>query len=176
MHLTATGPGGRLFAAIVAVAAGSCLWLAPPPASADGQGLPAATLKELAQARAATARYHDIQNAIADGYIDVNFDPPGVGCHMLNPGLLFDGGIDLERPELLIYDDCSGSRKGGAELRAIEWALPGACSLPVPEGFTGDADVWEVFPADPCGWWTLHAWVWRHNPDGVFVKPNPRVD
>lgn len=142
------------------------------------QGLSSQTLKELAQVRRATARYHNILNAYADGYVEADFDPPGIGCHMINIGYLFDPEIDLEKPELLIYDDCSGTARGKSELRAVEYAL--ACALdcastPMPEGFSGDHDVWEVFVGTPY-LWTLHAWVWRHNPDGIFVKVNPAID
>jgi len=42
-----------------------------------------------------------------------------------------------------------------------------------PEGFTGDDDHWQR--NDTFGLWTLHAWIWYRNPDGVFADFNPRV-
>jgi PAS domain-containing protein len=150
-------------------------------AIAGGDKLSSDTRKELAQARRATARYHNIANALNDGYSEVEppFVLPGVGCHLWNLDLLFgdNGDIDLEHPELLIYSDCSGDLGGGSELRAIEYARPcdGLCDDDnLPEGFSGDNDVWEVFGDNIL--WTLHAWVWRHNPDGIFVKINPRIE
>lgn len=153
----------------------------PEPALANGKGLSSETNKELAQVRRATARYHNIANAYADGYIEVDppFDPPGIGCHLWDLNALFGdmGLIDLNRPELLIYNNCSQDAGGRAELRAVEYARPcdGLCNADnLPDGFSGDEDVWEVFGDNLL--WTLHVWVWRHNPDGIFVKVNPRID
>jgi len=135
------------------------------------------TRKELAQARRATARYHNIENAYIDGYIDADFYLPGVGCHLINESRLLDFEIRLDEPELLVYADCSGAESGRSELRSLEYAIPCESEVdcgPVPEGFSGDDDVWSIF--GPNILWTLHAWVWRHNPDGIFVKINPRID
>ena len=47
---------------------------------------PAAALdKELAGVRGATAKYHSVEAAEADGYISIDFCEPGEGCHWLNP-------------------------------------------------------------------------------------------
>lgn len=134
------------------------------------------TLAELAAARKATAAYHNIDVAYAAGFVDIEFYLDGVGCHLMNPGLL-DGTFELEKPEILIYDDCTPGQGGRAELRAIEYITlcggPPTCTLPAPEGFTGDEDFWTPFIDGSL--WTLHVWTWRHNPDGVFTKVNPRL-
>ena len=65
---------------------------------------------------------------------------------------------------------------GNFELVAVEYAIP-MSSLPLhvaPEGFTGNDDVWNENTLNT-GWWTLHAWVWANNPDGVFEPMNPLV-
>lgn len=151
-------------------------------AIAGGDKLSSDTRKELAQVRQATARYHSIANAIADGYVDAAFILPGVGCHLINFGLI-DFMTDLTAPELLIYSgNCDGSGVEKAVLRAVEYVIPcgaaGCPNTPVPEGFSGDDDVWEPFVDDitPIYLWTLHAWIWRNNPDGIFVKINPRIN
>ena len=145
-------------------------------ASANGNALSSDTNKELAQARRSTAKYHDIDAAYEDWYIDIGFLLTGVGCHLLNLGYL-DGNFELTKPELLIYKDCSPGRGGKAEFRAIEYVTlcggPPTCTLPAPEGFTGDDDVWTPFTDGSL--WTLHVWTWRNNPDGIFVKVNPRI-
>jgi hypothetical protein len=167
---------------MAAVLAALALSVAPLQYAEAGEGLAPQTLKELAQVRRATAKYHDISNALADGYVDVGFVAPGVGCHMLNPIYASDGFIDLNKPELLVYSDCSGTALGQSELRAVEYSLicsmPGCVGTTIPEGFTGDHDAWELFPGAGMipPQWTLHAWVWRHNPDGIFVTVNPAVD
>lgn len=126
-----------------------------------------ATLFELQQARAATARYLDINNAIADGYIDIAVDVEEMGHHYMNPNLV-DGNFDLKKPELLVYNR---DENGKAILDAVEYAVP--VNLPRPEGFTGSADVWNG--DNPFSLWLLHAWVWAYNPEGVFNPTNPLI-
>ena len=142
------------------------------------------TRKELAQARRATAKYHDIDKAYEDGFVDIGFILPGVGCHLLSPLNVEDGVIDITKPEVLIYKDCAMGLGGKAELRSVEHielcfgtpateTEPARCGTPAPEGYTGDADVWEPFVDGSI--WTLHIWLWRHNPAGIFVKINPDI-
>ena len=149
----------------------------PGVAIADSDKLASDTRKELAQARRATAKYHDIDAAYADGFVDADIFLPGVGCHLINLGYL-DGDFELTKPELLIYANCSPGQGGEAELRAIEYVTlcggPPTCTLPPPEGFSGDDDIWTPFTDGSL--WTLHVWVWRNNPDGIFVKINPRIE
>ena len=126
------------------------------------------TLHELARARRATAKYHDVANALADGYVDGNLYTSGEGYHYINP-LLVDGHFDLEQPEVLLY----ASRPGEESLTlvAVEYVSPDA--FPIPEGFTGDDDVWESEPPFPI--WVLNAWIWLDNPNGLFTFLNPRI-
>lgn len=126
--------------------------------------------KELARVRAATAKYHDINAAIADGYADIDLYVPHMGWHYLNSGVL-DGTFDMEKPELLVY---ANSPNGGLQLVAVEYAVPLSLSQDAPEGFTGDEDVWDVNAAFQL--WTLHCWVWYNNPNGIFAGYNPRVE
>jgi len=126
------------------------------------------TIWELKQARFATARYRDIRNAIKDGYSNINVDVPNMGHHFMNMNLI-DGTFDIRRPEILVYN---GLDSGHPELVAVEYAIP--LTDPMPEGFTGSADVWKGDSGFP--YWLLHAWVWKFNPDGVFNWTNPRID
>lgn len=125
---------------------------------------------ELAQVRAATARYHDVDQARADGYVDIDVFIPNMGFHYLKPDLL-DDTFELTRPELLVY----APQGDGLRLVAVEYAVPVDLDdpAPAPEGFTGDMDVWAINAAFSL--WTLHAWIWQDNPDGVFAPFNPRV-
>ncbi len=124
---------------------------------------------ELARVRAATAKYHDIAKAVAAGYADINLYVPHMGWHYLNTTVL-DSTFDLEHPELLVYADKPG---GGYQLVAVEYAVPLSLSAQAPEGFSGNGDVWDVNSQFQL--WTLHAWVWYNNPDGVFAPFNPRI-
>jgi hypothetical protein len=123
--------------------------------------------KELALARSSTAKYHNIESALADGYLDINLYIPHMGWHFLNPAYV-DGVFEVDKPELLVYANKPG---GGYRLVAVEYGVP--LSFPMPDGFTGDEDMWtENLDA---GMWTLHAWIWLNNPDGVFHPHNTRV-
>jgi hypothetical protein len=127
------------------------------------------TLKELQQARDATAKYRDINNAIADGYADINVVMPNMGYHFQKVRFV-DSVFNVRRPELLVYDK---KKDGSFELVAVEYAVPLDQSVNAPKGFTGKQDVWDH--NTEFGLWTLHAWVWKDNPDGVFNPTNPDV-
>lgn len=125
--------------------------------------------KELALTRASTAKYHNIQKALADGYVDIDLYIPQMGWHFLNNSYL-DENFEIDKPELLVYANKPG---GGYRLVAVEYAVPLALSTTAPEGFTGYEDVWNENTG--AGLWTLHAWVWLHNPNGIFADFNPQV-
>jgi hypothetical protein len=133
--------------------------------------------EELQRARVATARYNDVDNAFADGYVDIGLVIPNMGRHLLRPEVPpvegevpVDGIVDLQRPELLVYQPTDD---GELKLVAVEWAVPRKLFDVPPEGFTGDADVWFDDPVFKV--WTLHAWIWKQNPDGIFNATNSRV-
>ncbi len=124
--------------------------------------------KELALARSATAKYHDIDMAMADGYGDIHVVVQNMGYHYMkieNVSHTFDPA----KPALLVYSKNPVNGKMG--LVAVEYAIPN--TDPRPEGFTGDADVWEN--NTDFGLWLCHAWVWYNNPNGMFNEFNPRV-
>lgn len=138
----------------------------PPKAARVGP----AALVQLESVRDATSRYLDMGAAVADGYADIGAFVPGMGWHYVNSDRV-DHRFNPERPEILVYadDPCGGKRR----LVAVEYAIPLPLSRKAPDGFNGRADVWEADQA--LGLWTLHAWVWEYNPDGVFAAYNPRV-
>src|SRR5215216_2994437 len=69
---------------------------------ATTDNLSAATNQQLAQARRGTARYHDIAQAEADGYVNINVYESGEGLHYVNFSLV-DANFDPEHPEVLLY-------------------------------------------------------------------------
>jgi hypothetical protein len=127
------------------------------------------TWLELQQARAATARYQDINNAFKDGYADINVVMPNMGYHFMKAGLV-DAKFEIRKPELLVYNKDENDK---FQLVAVEYAVPLDQSPDAPEGFFGNDDVWNRDTT--FGLWTLHAWGWKHNPDGVFNPTNPLV-
>lgn len=138
---------------------------------ADSHGAPpAAAILQLEEARQAAARFLDVDEALNAGYLDIGLFIPNMGWHYLKPTAL-DGHFDPADPELLVYQDdpCGGPRR----LVAVEYAVPFDLSRKAPAGFAGTADVWSANTG--AGLWTLHAWVYEFNPDGVFAPSNPRV-
>jgi hypothetical protein len=126
---------------------------------------------ELAQARAATARYHRVEQAEAEGYINIGLCEPGEGCHWLNPALL-DGHFDPAKPEILLY--LPG--ENGLRLVGVEYVVPLTLSPGVaPEGFTGNEDLWRE-DSEGVGLWECTAWIWLNNPNGIFEQHNPRAE
>ena len=137
-------------------------------------------------AKSSTARFHDVDKAVAAGYSVRVFDLAGIDCiaqpgegamgiHMLNPALL-DGTIDAEKPELLVYEP---RNNGTLKLVALEYlvladAWKGASK---PALFGKEFDTAEA--GNRYGlpkFYALHAWIWKPNPSGILYAWNPRVD
>jgi hypothetical protein len=121
-----------------------------------------------------TARYHNLDAAIADGFVLLHpcEERPGegpVGIVYVNMARLLDGRIDEESPDALIYEPRNNEKP---RLVGVEFALPYPMwSEPQPPAFLGHSFQRE----DEFGVWALHAWVWSSNPEGLFAESNPRV-
>ena len=138
---------------------------------AAGDKLSGATKSELGRARAGSASYHNLAQAEAAGYVNIDVFVPGQGFHYLNPALL-DATFEADKPELLVYAPVP--HENSLRLVAVEYAVPISLSPDgPPEGFAGSADAWHR--NEEFGLWTLHAWVWLENPNGLFAEVNPRV-
>lgn len=158
----------KLSLLVLALIALSSAISAPAAGRADSSS---AVLAELAQARSATAKYHDIDKAEADGYVPLNFCEAGEGCHWVNFSLL-DCEFDLTQPEILVYaPDKNGTPR---HLVSVEYVQPLSCSPTPPEGFIGSEDVWRQ-DEEGFNLWEVSAWIWLNNPDGMFVQHNSRV-
>ncbi|MET9437724.1 hypothetical protein [Streptomyces sp. NPDC006551] len=66
-----------------------------------------------------------------------------------------------------------GHEKGERKLVALEWVVPNT-GQPRPQIFGRGFDDPEVIPGVG-DVYTLHAWLFKKNPKGVFVPYNPRV-
>ena len=131
-------------------------------------GLAPKTIWELQQAKIATAKYNNFNNAIADGYVDINVIVPEMGYHFLKMNNLNET-FEYDKPEILVYNK---EENGRMKLVALEYAVPIDLSTNAPPGFTGDDDKWSVYEGVL---WTLHAWIWEYNPEGVFNPTNPLI-
>jgi hypothetical protein len=128
----------------------------------------------IATIRRATARYHDLDTAIAEGFVLLHpcEERPGegpVGIVYVHFDRLMDGVIDPASPDALVYEPSSNGRP---KLVGAEFAIPFALwSEPEPPQFLGA----EFQPEEEFGVWGLHIWAWRHNPEGMFAEANPKV-
>ena len=139
---------------------------------------------ELSDLRQATAKYHDVQVAIAAGYTVelpqtaaygggtciANGAEGAMGIHMLSPGRI-DGNLDAADPEVLLYERRAD---GTLKLTGVEYVVAGG-SQPVLFGQPlADTNLGRY--GDPAtNVWTLHAWAWKPNPSGMFDPWNTRV-
>jgi hypothetical protein len=143
---------------------------------------------ELAQLRQVTARFHRVEEAIAAGYelgwvngagvriITVCVAHPtagAMGYHYFNQALVDDLAVDPLQPEVLVYAPASD---GGLQLVAVEWVVRGPNTNPPgvsdPPSVLG-MEMHILVPA--VGFWLKHAWIWKHNPAGMFADWNPTV-
>lgn len=127
---------------------------------------------EVDQARAATAKYADINVATDEGFFDASGFVPNMGHHYVLPPRM-DGTFELEKPEIILY---APDTNGEMEFVAVEYAVPiedlDNPGLP-PEGFTGDQDEWEI--NSNLSQWQLHVWLVKENPNGIFAPTNPEI-
>jgi hypothetical protein len=133
------------------------------------ENLSPATNRELARARSATAKYHDVARAVADGYV-LQECVEGEGFEYLKFSLV-DCTFDVEHPEALHYI----SQGNHLRLAGVEYVIPIVCTPTAPPaGFSGNDDVW-TFMAEGLPIWALNAAIWLPNPNGMFARDNPRV-
>ena len=134
--------------------AAACVLVFGASATVHGDDLGSTVNQQLAQARAATVRYHDVDAAIADGYVDVGVNPAeGEAVEFVNFGLV-DCTLDAQQPEALRYVP-SGN---GLRLVAVEYSIPMECAATPPEDFLPGVGEWEPEVVAPV--WTLAAWIW----------------
>lgn len=96
----------------------------------------------------------------------------GMGYHYVNTALL-DTTVAVTEPEALIYE---AGQNGELELVAVEYVVPFAVH---GEDLTPPVLFGESFRQNHTySLWTLHAWVWKDNPSGVFadyIRPYPAL-
>ena len=174
-----------MIAALVALAA----LLGGPPGPPAGP----ASADEFVQAvREATAKYHDREVAVADGYRLIGGDFPAMGEHWIHIGLLFGGHHDPGRPEFLTYVTVNGTPRLTGVAYAVpllpgesppEWPWAGASwhdhvstideETLIPHGeHSGHHGHARDPGAQPPRLAMAHAWVWLANPAGTFAADN----
>lgn len=164
----------RLFAAIA-------LSLLVVPAFAGSTV--AAGKSDAAAVRQATMRYHDVNAALADGYVEFYkcTEQPGVGTmgqHFVKPSLVGDPAIDPLHPEVLVY---TPTRSGGLRLVAVEYVTIAAAWQDAFGSATPSVlgqDMLFRAAGNRYGlpdFYERHAWIWQGNPSGTFADWNPDI-
>jgi hypothetical protein len=142
---------------------------------------------QLKDAEKATTRFHSLPVADRAGYkllLDKDgiacIDMPGMGAmgvHYANSALVGDGAIDPSTPEAMVYEP---DGRGRMHLVAVEYVVLQAAWDGQPHdkpslfgetfALTG-ADNRYGLPA----FYSLHAWIYKDNPSGMFSMYNPNV-
>jgi hypothetical protein len=132
--------------------------------------------------RQATERFRDVNAAIADGYVQFQGCVSGpeegaMGVHY-SKFSLFDDVINLEQPEVLVYEP----RNGRLHLVAAEYVTPAPAWDATHEDFDSPQLMGHLFHFaggpnryGPTAIYELHVWAWKNNPKGAFADWNPRV-
>jgi hypothetical protein len=131
--------------------------------------------------REVTQHFHDVTAAMAAGYVSAGSCESGpnegaMGVHYVNDAFVDDGVLDVQRPEVLVYEP----RDGQLRLVAVEffviaeqWDAANAGS-PVLGGqlfnYVGAPNRLRLPPH-----YELHVWAWKRNPNGTFSDWNPQV-
>jgi len=142
----------------------------------------------LDQVRHATAPFQQLNAAKAAGYglltdaagIHCISDPGGMGAmgvHYVNGDLVGDDTVNALHPEAMVYQPVPGHP---LRLVAVEYVVFKAAWDKTHNGrphLFGHA-----FMLSPAGnrfglpaFYSLHAWIWKHNPAGTFEMFNPNV-
>jgi hypothetical protein len=143
------------------------------PAFAVGAS-PAASQSDLmSELRQATARFHSLTQARKEGYVEASecVAVPGLGGmghHWVNGGLV-DPVFDPTAPEAVLYEP---DAEGNYHLVAVEYIVIDV-GQPAP---TFDDQPFDIGGTPvPVDHWSLHIWLYKTNPNGVFTPFNPDV-
>jgi len=132
----------------------------------------------------ATARYIDINVAIAEGFVRATPCVSGpnagaMGVHLVLPARISSGALNQEQPQALIYEPMADGamRLVGVEFIVLEsvWTAknPGG-GVPALDGnllnYVGAPNRYGL-PA----FYEIHVWAWEQNPQGSYADWNTRV-
>jgi hypothetical protein len=134
--------------------------------------------------RAATARFKDINVAIAEGWVQgtpcvSGPDTGAMGVHFVQPARIAAGVLQADKPEALIYEPLAD---GAFRLVGVEFiVLANVWQKQHPTGGTPalEGDLLNYVGAPNRyglpAFYELHVWAWQHNPKGSFADWNTAV-
>jgi hypothetical protein len=130
---------------------------------------------DVSRLRAATQSYRTLDSAVAAGYprevadCIIHAHHGAMGYHHLNRSYV-DAKLDVERPEMLLYDRLPD---GTYRLNGMEFIVPYRFYSrdSVPPVLFGQ----KLKQEDTFKYWYLHVWAWTKNADGLFADFNTSV-
>jgi hypothetical protein len=143
---------------------------------------------DLAAARRTTAAYHQVSVAGNAGYAEFR-DANGIACidnppagamgiHYVNGSYVGDTTLDPTAPEAVVYEPMPNGRLRLVALEYIVFQAAWDAGHSSPPELFGHE--FMLVPAPNRfgipAFYQLHAWIWKHNPSGMFEMWNPRVD
>ena len=141
----------------------------------NGAQATASVERDIERARAATAPFKSLDAAVAAGYGRdggqcLDHPPHGaMGYHHQHDALL-DDRIEVERPEILVYERLPN---GDYRLNGVEYIVPFSAR---PETARPPVVMGQPLKSHRgLQIWYLHVWIWTENPSGLFADWNPRV-
>jgi hypothetical protein len=166
---------------VMALVVTACSRAVPPSqfGNAGGPANPEPYGAEVRQAylavRAATAAFHNIDSATAQGYPATvaqclsDSTHGGMGFHHVNRRYL-SKELDVARPQILLYER---DDNGKYVLNGVEFIVPYRLwpKDSIPPRIMGR----NLVRSEPLQLWYMHMWVWKPNPAGLFADWNPRV-
>jgi hypothetical protein len=177
----------------MALAATAALIVAlPAPAAAGGghdgmshsnqPGRPGPLVKKV---REVTAPFLNVEAAKAAGYA-LQFgcvsgpDAGAMGMHFINGALVGDAEIDVNHPEIVIYEPVGNGRVRliGADFLVFKdaWEAAHGANAAAPQLM---GQIFHLFDAPNRfglpAFYTLHVWAWKDSPSGTFVNWNQNV-
>src|SRR5580700_9268183 len=150
-------------------------------------GLPLVAMADsplVEKVRSATARFTDLNVAIAEGFVPATPcvsgpDTGAMGVHFVLPARITGGVLNAEQPEALIYEPMSNGsmRLVGVEFIVLSsvWAAnnPGG-GVPALDGnllnYISAPNRYGL-PA----FYEMHVWAWENNPKGSYADWNTQV-
>ncbi len=136
-------------------------------------GLGDAVDRDVVKIREATAKFQTSKAAEEAGYKlatgCVQHQPAGAMGYHFNNQALFDATLDVEHPEVLVYEK---RPDGTFQLNGVEFYVPASSwTSAAPPRIMGQ----ELKTAPGLGFWFLHVWIWKRSPSGLFSVWNPDV-
>lgn len=170
---------------------GNAHFHSPEVATSPEQLVAAAAFYEATKANA--ARFEDVREALAAGYIQITQDLPGIAAHFLHPAYNTDGRLmDPELPESLLY-----TKRLDGTWRLVGVMYSSEQVTDEPPAFFGALDAWHrhenlcftatgvtvTESASACRGglfvkttpWNLHVWT-APGATGVFAHDFPPID